>query len=106
MARLNDTDALKKDFNLNFGGVSHAAIDLESLLFAVGKRADYLEELYMKMQAVTGLTPERLLELFVEGYTLQAPAYRKNFEEMQRMAHMDWENESQKEALKDGTKSD
>lgn len=106
MARLNDTDALKKDFNLNFGGVSHAAIDLESLLFTVGKRADYLEELYMKMQAVTGLTPERLLELFVEGYTLQAPDYRKNFKEMQRMAHMDWEIESQKEALKDGTKSD
>lgn len=93
MARLNDTDEPKKDFNLNFGGVSHAAIDLESLLFTVGKRADYLEELYMKMQAVTGLTPERLLELFVEGYTLQAPDYRKNFEEMQRMAHMDWEME-------------
>lgn len=69
------------------------AIDPESLLFTVGKRADYLEELYMKMQAVTGLTPERLLELFMEGYTLQAPDYRKNFEEMQRMAHMDWEME-------------
>lgn len=68
-------------------------IDTESLLFTVGKRADYLEELYMKMQAVTGLTPERLLELFVEGYTLQAPDYRKNFEEMQRMAHMDWEQD-------------
>lgn len=93
MARLNDTDALKKDFNLNFGGVGHAAIDLESLLFTVGKRAGYLEKLYMKMQAVTGLTSERLLELFMEGYTLQAPDYRKNFEEMQRMAHMDWEME-------------
>lgn len=102
MARLNDTDALKKDFNLNFGGVSHAAIDLESLFFTVGKRVGYLEKLYMKMQAVTGLTPERLLELFVEGYTLQAPDYRKNFEEMQRMAHMDWEIESQKEDKSDG----
>lgn len=95
MERLNDTDALKKDFNLNFGGVGHAAeiIDLESLFFTVGKRVGYLEKLYMKMQAVTGLTPERLLELFMKGYTLQAPDYCKNFEEMQRMAHMDWEQD-------------
>lgn len=114
MARLNDTDALKKDFNINFGGVSHAAaaaeiidrqptVDIESLFFTVGKRVGYLEKLYMKMQAVTGLTPERLLELFMEGYTLQAPDYRKNFEEMQRMAHMDWEIESQMEDKNDGT---
>lgn len=91
MERLNDTDALKKDFNLN----SHAVeiIDLESLFFTVGKRVGYLEELYTEMQAVTGLTLERLLELFMEGYTLQAPDYRKNFEEMQRMAHMDWEQD-------------
>lgn len=99
MARLNDTDALKKDFNLNFGGVSHAAeiIDPESLFFTVGKRAGYLEKLYMEMQAVIGLTPERLLELFMEGYTLQAP----NFEEMQRMAHMDWGMEDKNEGKVD-----
>lgn len=35
------------------------------------------------------MTPERLLELFLEGYTLQAPDYRKNFEEMQRAV---WKN--------------
>lgn len=98
--RLIDADALKKDFNLNFGGVSHAVaaaeiidrqptVDLESLFFTIGKRADDLESLYTEMQAVTGLTPERLLELFLEGYTLQAPDYRKNFEEMQRIAWMD-----------------
>lgn len=52
-------------------------IDLESLFFAVGKRADNLDKLYTKIQAVTGITPERLLELFLEGYTLQAPDYRK-----------------------------
>ena len=91
MGRLNDTDVLKKDFNLNFGGGSHKvsavrSIDLESLFFTVSKRADYLEKLYVKMQAVTGVTPERLLELFMKGYTLQAPDYRKNFEEMQRIA--------------------
>lgn len=64
-------------------------IDLESLFFTIGKRADDLEKLYTKIQAVTGMTPERLLELFLEGYTLQAPDYRKNFEEMQRAAWMD-----------------
>lgn len=63
-------------------------IDPESLFFTIGKRADDLEKLYTEMQAVTGLTPERLLELFLEGYTLQAPDYRKNFEEMQRMAEL------------------
>lgn len=95
--RLIDADALKKDFNLNFGGVSHAVaaaeiidrqptVDLESLFFTVGKRADYLEKLYTKIQAVTILTPERLLELFMEGYTLQAPDLRKELEEMQRAA--------------------
>ena len=63
-------------------------VDLESLFFTIGKRADDLEKLYTEMQAVTGLTPERLLELFLEGYTLQAPDYRKNFEEMQRMAEL------------------
>ena len=98
--RLIDANALKKDFNLNFGGVSHAAaaaeiidrqptVDLESLFFTVGKRADYLEKLYTKIQAVTRLTPERLLELFIEGYTLQAPDLRKELEEMQRIAWMD-----------------
>ena len=64
-------------------------IDLESLFFTVGKRADYLEKLYTEIQVVTGLTPERLLELFMEGYTLQAPDYRKNLEEMQRIEWMD-----------------
>ena len=95
--RLIDANALKKDFNLNFGGVSHAAaaaeiidrqptVDLESLFFTVGKRADYLEKLYTKIQAVTRLTPERLLELFMDGYTLQAPDLRIELGERQRIA--------------------
>ena len=98
--RLIDANALKKDCNLNFGGVSHAAaaaeiidrqptVDRESRFMTVGKRADYLEKLYTKIQAVTRLTPERLLELFIEGYTLQAPDLRKELEEMQRIAWMD-----------------
>ena len=64
-------------------------VDLESLFFTVGKRADYLEKRYTKIRAVTRLTPERLLELFMEGYTLQAPDLRKELEEMQRIAWMD-----------------
>ena len=66
-----------------------STIDPENLFFTVGKRADYLEKLYTKIQAVTRLTPERLLELFMEGYTLQAPDPRKELEEMQRIAWMD-----------------
>lgn len=69
--------------------LSAPTIDLKSLFFTVGKRANYFEKLYTEMQAVTELTPERLLELFKEGYTLQAPDYRKNLEEMQRIAWMD-----------------
>lgn len=100
--RLIDANALKKEVESTFRGaigltVTEAVheiidrqptVDLESLFFTIGKRADYLEKLYTKIQAVTRLTPERLLELFMEGYTLQAPDYRKNFEEMQRMAEL------------------
>lgn len=35
------------------------------------KRAAEIEEIYVKLQTVTGITPERMLELFLEGYTLQ-----------------------------------
>lgn len=105
--RLIDANALKKEVESTFRGAigltvtgavheiidrqiidRQPTVDLESLFFTIGKRADDLEKLYTEMQAVTGLTPERLLELFLEGYTLQAPDYRKNFEEMQRMAEL------------------
>lgn len=100
MARLIDADALKKEAESTFHGAigltvtgalheiidRQPTVDLETLFFTIGKRADNLEKLYTEMQAVTGLTPERLLELFKEGYILQAPDYRKNFQEMQRAA--------------------
>lgn len=103
MARPIDADELKKEVESAFHGALgitvtgavHEIIDrqptvnLESLFFTVGKRADYLEKLYTKIRAVTRLTPERLLELFMEGYTLQAPDHRKELEEMQRIAWMD-----------------
>ena len=37
------------------------------------KRAAEIEEIHVKLQTVTGITPERMLELFLEGYTLQPP---------------------------------
>lgn len=103
MARIIDGEKLKKEVASTFHGAigltvtgavheiidRQPTVDLESLFFAVGKRADYLEKLYTKIQAVTRLTPERLLELFMEGYTLQAPDLRKELEEMQRIAWMD-----------------
>lgn len=103
MARLIDADELKKECESTFHGAlgitvtgavheiigRQPTIDFERLFFTIGKRADDLEKLYTKIQAVTGLTPERLLELFLEGYTLQAPDHRKEIEEMQRIAWMD-----------------
>lgn len=34
-----------------------------------------LDELYIEIQKVSGFTVERLLELFLEGYTLKSPQY-------------------------------
>ena len=53
-------------------------IDLESLFFTVGKRADNLDKLYTKIQAVTGITPERLLELLLPKGTRRAKAMTKS----------------------------
>lgn len=81
----------ESSFKLCLDIVSEAStIDPKSLFLTIGEMAYDLDKLYTEIQAVTGLTPERLLELFKEGYILQAPDYRKNFEEMQRMAYMDW----------------
>lgn len=39
----------------------------------MGKRLAELDELYTKIQAVSGYTPEKLLEFFVAGYELRPP---------------------------------
>lgn len=44
-----------------------------------------LDELYTKLQTVTGFTAEQLLEMFKAGYTLEKPDYSKSFEEMARI---------------------
>lgn len=49
-------------------------------------RARGLDELYTKLQAVTGFTAEQLLEMFLAGYTLEKPDYSKASEEMASLA--------------------
>ena len=41
-----------------------------------------LDDLYTKLQIVTGFTAEQLLEMFCSGYTLEKPDYSKNFAEL------------------------
>ena len=50
------------------------------------KRMLELDELYTKLQVVTGFTAERLLEMFADGYTLEKPDYAKSFEDMASLA--------------------
>ena len=49
-------------------------------------RARELDELYTKLQAVTGFTAEQLLEMFLAGYTLEKPDYSNHFAEMESLA--------------------
>lgn len=49
-------------------------------------RVKELDELYTKLQAVTGFTAERLLELFAAGYTLEKPDYEKSMQELANLA--------------------
>ena len=58
------------------------------------KRMLELDELYTKLQVVTGFTAERLLEMFADGYTLEKPDYAKSFEEMASLAETTPPNEA------------
>lgn len=49
-------------------------------------RVRELDELYTKLQIVTGFTAEQLLEIFAAGYTLEKPDYSKKFAEMENLA--------------------
>ena len=49
-------------------------------------RVRELDELYTKLQIITGFTVEQLLEMFAAGYTLEKPDYSKSFEEMASLA--------------------
>lgn len=52
-----------------------------------------LDELYIRLQVVTGFTAEQLLEMFAAGYTLEKPDYSKSFEEMASLAETTPPNE-------------
>ena len=58
------------------------------------KRMLELDELYTKLQVVTGFTAERLLEMFADGYTLEKPDYAKSFEDMASLAETTPPNEA------------
>ena len=58
------------------------------------KRMLELDELYTKLQVVTGFTAERLLEMFADGYTLEKPDYAKSFEDMASLAETPPPNEA------------
>ena len=57
-------------------------------------RARELDELYTKLQIITGFTVEQLLEMFAAGYTLEKPDYSKSFEEMASLAETTQPNEA------------
>lgn len=56
-------------------------------------RVRELDELYTKLQIVTGFTAEQLLEIFAAGYTLEKPDYSKKFVEMENLAEAAQPNE-------------
>lgn len=58
------------------------------------KRMLELDELYTKLQVVTGFTAKRLLEMFADGYTLEKPDYAKSFEDMASLAETTPPNEA------------
>lgn len=58
------------------------------------KRMLELDELYTKLQVVTGFTAERLLAMFADGYTLGKPDYAKSFEDMASLAETTPPNEA------------
>ena len=49
-------------------------------------RVRELDELYTKLQIVTGFTAEQLLEMFAAGYTLEKADHSKDFVEMANLA--------------------
>ena len=51
-------------------------------------RVRELDELYTKLQIVTGFTAEQLLEIFAAGYTLEKPDYSKKFAEMENLQYV------------------
>ena len=103
MARAIDADALKKelapyeenDFSQQID-VILKIVDAQPTLTPPNEwvnRARELDELYTKLQIITGFTVEQLLEIFAAGYTLEKPDYSKSFEEIASLAETTPPNE-------------
>lgn len=45
-----------------------------------------IEELYIKIFKLTGFTVERLLDMFLAGYTLESPDYSEAWSEMKKIS--------------------
>lgn len=56
-------------------------------------RVRELDELYTKLQIVTGFAAEQLLEMFAAGYTLKKPDYSESLEEIESLAEITPPNE-------------
>ena len=96
-----DSDALKEYIKKT----DLTAVELGALLQAISNmptltppnewvnRVRELDELYTKLQIVTGFTAEQLLEIFAAGYTLEKPDYSKKFAEMENLAEAAQPNE-------------
>lgn len=56
-------------------------------------RVRELDEMYTKLQIITGFTVEQLLEMFAAGYTLEKHDFSKSFEEMASLAETTPPNE-------------
>lgn len=101
MARAIDSDALKEYIKKT----DLTAVERGALLQAISNmptltppnewvnRVRELDELYTKLQIVTGFTAEQLLEIFAAGYTLEKPDYSKKFAEMENLAEAAQPNE-------------
>ena len=101
MVRAIDLDALNKYIKKT----DLTAVERGALLQAISNmptltppnewvnRVRELDELYTKLQIVTGFTAEQLLEIFAAGYTLEKPDYSKKFAEMENLAEAAQPNE-------------
>lgn len=101
MERAIDSDALKEYIKKT----DLTAVERGALLQAISNmptltppnewvnRVRELDELYTKLQIVTGFTAEQLLEIFAAGYTLEKPDYSKKFAEMENLAEAAQPNE-------------
>lgn len=68
--------------------IHEAAEEAKQMLNAIqsiGQKAVAMEELYLKIRAVSGFTAEELLDLFAKGYVLKSPDFSNSINEMRKI---------------------